>query len=63
MRKLTEKAGDISRLMDLSEKILIQRFIHHKQAQLNLSELSKGLYLLEIVDDGGHSEVYKVVRE
>ena len=49
--------------MDLSGKILIQRFIHHKQAQLNLSDLGKGLYVLQIVDDGGNSGVYKVVRE
>lgn len=50
-------------LMDLSGKILIQRFIHHKQAQLNLSDLGKGLYVLQIVDDGGNSGVYKVLKE
>ena len=59
----SETAIENLTLMDLSGKILIQRFIHHKQAQLNLSDLGKGLYVLEIVDDGGNIRIYKVLKE
>ena len=50
-------------IADLAGKIVIQQKINTTTAQINLSKLTTGIYLVTITDNKGNKEVKKLVKE
>ncbi|WP_417592797.1 T9SS type A sorting domain-containing protein [Owenweeksia hongkongensis] len=51
------------KLYNLNGKMLLQKQFKHMKASLDLSQLSKGVYLLELQNNNGESDFRKVMKE